>query len=225
MKTSGIGYNRSHEVQDSVVVEKILSGEKELFEILMRRNNQKLYRVIKSYLRDEAEVEDIMQNTYLKSYEKLYQFNQKANFSTWLIRIGINEALARIKSKRKNQLLLNIDSPLFHNSIFHLSGSDNLNPEKKMIKQEAKQMFEKAIENLPSKYRVIYILGKVEEMPIAEISTCLNISVGNVKVRLHRAKTMLKESLYASASTADAFEFGFGRCDKMVNQVMKSILQ
>ena len=131
MKTFGIDYSSSHEVQDSVVVDKILSGEKELFEILMRRNNQKLYRVIKGYLRDESEVEDAMQNTYLKAYEKLYQFNQKANFSTWLIRIGINEALARVKSKRKNHLMLDIDSPSFHTNIFHLSGPDNLNPEKK----------------------------------------------------------------------------------------------
>src|SRR5690606_37096556 len=91
----------SARLEDEVVVRRVLSGEKELFEILLRRYNQTLYRVIRGYLRDESDVEDAMQDTYLKAFDKLEQFQGKAAFSTWLIRIGINEALLRLRKLKR----------------------------------------------------------------------------------------------------------------------------
>ena len=82
-------------LSDFDIIYRILQGEKALYELLLRRNNQKLYRIVRAYLQDGNEVEDVMQNTYLKAYEKLHQFRQNSSFSTWLIRIGINEALAK----------------------------------------------------------------------------------------------------------------------------------
>ena len=101
MEVIKINDYKNYKIQDAAVIKRIIAGEKELFEILLRRNNQKLYRVIRGYISDIHEIDDIMQNTYLKAFEKLYQFKMDSEFSTWLIRIGINEALARLKEKTK----------------------------------------------------------------------------------------------------------------------------
>ncbi|WP_103071309.1 RNA polymerase sigma factor [Aquimarina sediminis] len=214
---------RTHKISDSDVITRVLSGEKELYEILLRRNNQKLYRVIRSYVKDTAEIEDIMQNTYLKAYEKLFQFKHNSQFSTWLIRIGINETLARLKTKGKYRNLHTSENSLSKNFVLEIPDKEQLNPEKKMIRQEAKQILEKTIDRLDAKYSTVYVLREVEGMSISEISDCLGLTVSNVKVRLHRAKDMIREELYELSMSADVFEFGFDRCDNIVDKVMNTI--
>jgi len=224
MKAFKIGDYRNYKISDSEVVKRILSGEKELYEILLRRNNQTLYRVIRSYLKEPEEVEDVMQNTYLKAYEKLFQFKHTAKFSTWLIRIGINEALARLKSKGKFFKLHASHNDAIHDNLLEIPDSHQINPEKKVIQQEAKQMLETAIDKLDIKYKNVYILREIEGMSIAEVSDCLKLSSSNVKVRLHRAKAKIKENLYESTSKKELFEFGLSKCDNLVEKVMKAIL-
>ena len=213
-----------HALSESTIIKRILSGEKELFEILLRRNNQKLYRVIRGYLNDDADIEDIMQNTHLKAYEKLYQFKHNASYSTWLIRIGINEALVRLKSKSK-LYHLNTPQQLHHNSILEQPDTSQLNPETRIIRQENKQVLESAIDQLDHKYKTVYILKEVEGMRIKEIASCLNISAANTKVRLHRAKRKLKDTLFEAMSTTDIFQFGFNKCDTLTANVMAIILK
>ena len=224
MKAININDFKNNKITESDVVKRVLSGEKELYEISIRRNNQKLYRVLRSYIRDNAEIEDLMQNTYLKAYEKLYQFKHTSAFATWLIRIAINEALARLKEKTKIYNLKDPSQIFGSNSILEMPDETQLNPENKIIRQEAKQLLENTIDSLDPKYRTVYMLKEVEEMTINEISECLNISVSNVKVRLHRAKSMLKEKLFEKAINKEIFEFGFSRCDKMTDNVMRIIL-
>lgn len=214
-----------HKISESDIIKRILLGEKELYEILLRRNNQKLYRVIRSYIKSEAEIEDIMQNTYLKAFEKLYQFKHTSTYSTWLIRIGINEVLARLNEKNKvinlNFQAINTETP----TILEMPDTNQLNPEKKIIRQETKQLLENSIDALEVKYRTIYMLREIEEMSIKEISDCTGISIANVKVRLHRAKKMLKEKLYEYMTNVDElFEFGFSKCDKITDLVMQIVL-
>jgi len=223
MKAFKIGDYRDYKISDSDVVTRILSGEKELYEILLRRNNQTLYRVIRSYLKEPEEVEDIMQNTYLKAYEKLYQFKHTAKFSTWLVRIGINEALARLKTKGRFFTLHKSNDDSISKNILEIPDASQSNPEKKVISQEAKQMLENAIDKLDVKYKNVYILREIEGMSIAEVSDCLKLSNSNVKVRLHRAKVKIKENLYESTSKKELFEFGLSKCDNLVEKVMKQI--
>jgi RNA polymerase sigma factor (sigma-70 family) len=214
---------RYQKLGESEVIKRILAGEKELYEILVRRNNQKLYRVIRSYLKDGAEIEDTMQNTYLKAYTNLHQFRLDASFSTWLIRIGINDALARVKEKGK-QYAINQDSFFMEqNTILQMPDKNELNPQDKMIKNESKQLLENAIDELEIKYRTVYILKEVEEMTHDEIATALDLTVANVKVRLHRAKEMLKEKLYELSIDKNIFEFGFSKCDRVTENVMRLI--
>lgn len=211
-------------ISDSDVVRRILAGEKELYEILLRRNNQTLYRVVRSYLKEEKEIEDIMQNTYLKAFEKLYQFKHHSKFTTWLIRIGINEALTRLKEKGKYFTLYESEDKSSKLNLLEFPDSKQLNPEKIIIRQEAKQMLEKAIDKLDLKYRAVYMLREIEELSISDISDCLKLSNTNVKVRIHRAKSKIKENLYELSSKKDLYEFGYNKCDNLVEKVMKTII-
>lgn len=223
MEALNINDFNNHKLKETEITKRILGGEKELYEILVRRNNQKLYRVIRSYLKDQAEIEDVMQNTYIKGYVKLSQFRSESSFSTWLIRIGINEALARLKDKGKLFRFMELSNDSGDRTILEIPDSKQLNPQEKMIRKEAKELLEDAIDRLDLKYRTVYILKEVEEMSIAEIAVALDLTVSNVKVRLHRAKAMLKERLYELTINNEVFEFGFGRCDRITENVMNAI--
>jgi RNA polymerase sigma-70 factor (ECF subfamily) len=214
---------RDHKLGEQEIIKRILAGEKELYEILVKRNNQKLYRIIRSYITDEAEIEDIMQDTYIKGFTKMYQFKLESTFSTWLIRIGINESLAHIRKKGKlfrlNDYLQKSNSTL----MLDLEDRKQLNPYEKMTRRESAQLFEDAVDSLDSKYKIVYIMREVEEMSIKEIADALTLTVSNVKVRLHRSKEMLKEKLLEKSKDVGIFEFGYGRCDRITEKVMKSI--
>jgi len=210
-------------LSDSEIIYRVIAGEKELYELLLRRNNQKLFRVIRGYIKDTYEVEDVMQDTYIKAYEKLHLYKHMSKFSTWLIRIGINEALARLKQKGKIRFIDSTSNESNTNQTISMRKNQQLSPEEIMIQQEGKFIIEKAIDLLDSKHKVVFIMKEVEGMSIKEISECLDLSTSNVKVRLHRAKAMLKEKLIEIHLKKDVFEFGFSRCDNIVSQVMKKI--
>ncbi|MCG2462547.1 RNA polymerase sigma factor [Flavobacteriaceae bacterium F89] len=206
-------------MSDYVIVEKVLQGETELFEILMRRYNELLYRSIRSYLDREVEVEDIMQDAYIKAFQKLYQFRNEAKFSTWLVRIGINEALQYKRKSKKNRTIdLTQES-----GVIQIADTSIMNPENKTIHRESAAFIEKAIDALPPKYKIVYILQEVEGMDISEISKSLDLTNSNVKVRLHRARNMMKEYLFKATKTQNVFEFGNHKCDRLVENVMKRI--
>lgn len=221
METVPVNDLKLHKLEESEIIRRILGGEKQLYEILVRRYNQKLYRAIRSYSKIEAEIEDIMQNSYLKAYTKLYQFKSESSFSTWLIRIGINEALARIKEKGKLYHLNERSVNDKRSAVIEMPDRKQLNPHEKMVQKEARQLLENAIDQLDTKYRAVYILREVEEMSLQEIAEVLDITVANVKVRLHRSKEMLKEKLYELSHHKNIFEFGFSRCDRITENVLK----
>lgn len=223
MEAININDFNNHKIKESEIIKRILRGEKELYEILVRRNNQKLYRIIRSYLKDDAEIEDIMQDSYVKAFTKLYQFKLESSFSTWLIRIGINESLARLKEKGKRYHLNEQSDNLRSNTILEIPDNRQLNPQDKMVRNETKQILENAIDSLGIKYKTVYVMKEVEEMSLKEIAIALDLTIANVKVRLHRSKEMLKEKLYEVANEKSIFEFGFSRCDRITENVMKRI--
>ena len=223
MEAKNINDFNNHKIKEAEVIKRILGGEKELYEILVRRNNQKLYRIIRSYLKDETEIEDIMQNSYLKAFTKLYQFKLESSFSTWLIRIGINESLARLKEKGKLYFLNEHSDKLKRNTILEMPDNKQLNPQDKMIRNEAKQILENAIDQLDIKYRTVYIMKEVESMSLKEIAMALDLTIANVKIRLYRSKEMLRMKLYELTNDENICEFGFSRCDRVTENVMKLI--
>lgn len=206
-------------IPDFMVVQKVLDGETELFEILLRRYNELLYRTVRSYVDRPSDIDDVMQDTYIKAFQKLYQFKNESLFSTWLIRIGINEALQR-KRKSKKYHMLDINS---EKGIVQLADRSIMNPERKTMYAESVQIIEKAIDLLPAKYKIVYVLKEVQDLEISEISDSLGLSNSNVKVRLHRARNMMKESIMKFSNAKNAFEFGNSKCDRLVEQVMGKI--
>lgn len=209
------------EFDEAMIIEKVINGDIELFEILMRRNNELLFRTIRSYVGSESDVEDVMQDTYIIAFEKLYQFKNDAKFSTWLIRIGINEALQRKRRAPKfKTIALEQDD-----NILQIEDKNILDPEYKTVYKESSQFMEKAIDTLPEKYKIIFMLREVEGMTITEIAKCLGLSNTNVKVRLHRARVMLKDSILDMTDYANIFEFGNSKCNKIVGNVMHYIHQ
>ena len=208
------------ELDEALIIEQVLNGDIELFEILMRRYNELLFRTIRSYIDLECDVEDVMQDTYIKAFEKLYQFKNDAMFSTWLIRIGINEALQRKRKAHKvKTIALQQDD-----TVLQIEDKNIMNPEHRTMYKESSWFMEKAIDNLPEKYKIVYMLKEVEGMAITEISKCLDLSNSNVKVRLHRARTMLKESILSLTDYTNIFEFGNSKCDRIVANVMEYIV-
>lgn len=222
MQATNYNLKETGTASDAEIVNRVLAGEKEMYELLMRRHNQKLYRVIRSYLKVENEVEDAMQDTYLKAYEKLFQFRHDAQFSTWLIRIGINVALARW---RKDKKLAEAPSDLIDYYALPPSQITPMDPEKIIIRNEAKLLLERAIDAIPEKYKIVYTLRELEEMSVQEVMECLELTESNVKIRLYRAKALLKDNLYKLTNDSKLFEFGNTRCDKIVFTVMSRLTE
>jgi RNA polymerase sigma-70 factor, ECF subfamily len=212
------------ELRDEEVVGRVLAGETALFEILMRRYNQRLYRVARGILHDDSEAEDVMQDAYVRAYEHLNQFAGRAAFSTWLTRIAIHEALAR---KRRRARMDELDSLPANGESMIIMKSSTPSPETGTATAETRALLEQAINHLPEAYRTVVILREVEEMSVAETAESLGVSDGVVKTRLHRAHAMLRKDLYARAKgrATDLYQFHAVRCDRVVKVVFERIQQ
>lgn len=197
---------------DKEIIEQILKGEKELYEKLMRKYDQRLFRISMSIINDEAEARDIMQNTYLNAYLQLSSLENKTGFSTWLTRILINESLLRKKKKIKHEQILNTQS----------KKNNDETPLKSLLNKELKTLLEKAIAELPEKYKLVFVMREIEEMSTRETREVLKLSESNVKIRLSRAKEMLREKL-TGKKLKEVFKFRLPLCDEIVKYVMTKI--
>lgn len=213
------------QLTDEELVQCVLAGEKQVFEILMRRYNQRLYRVTRAILRNDAEAEDVAQEAYVRAYQHLNQFAGRSSFATWLTRIAIYEALGRVRSRKKIEEIDAMDEPR-RDSVQQLSVRD-ATPEQVASGNEVRSLLERSIDALPDTYREIFMLREIEEMSTTETAQCLGISEENVKTRLHRARALLRKEIYAraGATSTAAFQFMGARCDHMVESVMRRIAE
>ena len=208
---------------DEHVVERVLRGEPALYELLMRRHNQRLYRVARSILRDDAEAEDVMQDAYVRAYQNLSSFEGRAKFSTWLTRIAVHEAIARSRKRARFQSLDSSDSS--NGDAMNSAISSGPSPEKGTYDRELSAVIEKAVLSLPDEYRLVFMLRDVEGMSTEETAQSLNLTQENVKVRLHRAHAKLRKHLYSAvgATAARCFQFHAVRCDRVVSGVFQTL--
>jgi RNA polymerase sigma factor (sigma-70 family) len=197
---------------DIELIDRILAGEKNLFEAIIRRYNQRLYRVGMAILGDDTETEDAMQNSYIKAYEHLAAFERRSAFGTWLTRIMVNECLAQ---KNKNRHTYQ-NVPQTEN-VTNMATPDHL-----LANKELSSLLEDAIGQLPEKYRLVFMLREIEEMSVRETGEALHIEESNVKVRLNRARTMLQKNLNGYMKD-HVYAFHLTRCDRIVGQVMSKI--
>jgi RNA polymerase sigma-70 factor (ECF subfamily) len=208
------------QLPDADVVSRVRAGDSAQFEILMRRHNQRMYRMARAILRVDDEVEDVLQQAYLSAYQHLDQFEGGSQFSTWLTRIVLNEALGR----RRKQALRPLSG---EETMLTLVDNKTPDPEQQAASSELRRVLEDEVTALPDDFRAVFMMRDIEALSTAETADCLGISEDLVKTRLHRARTMLRNNLYRRAGvTADSlFAFGHARCDRVVAGVMTRILQ
>lgn len=202
-------------LKDEEIVDLILKGETTLYELLIRKFNLRLYRISMSIVNDDMEAEDVMQTAYINAYLQLANFQNKSSFGTWLTRIVINESLLYKKKQAKREQLIINSSEKDHQT-------EN-NPLKELMNQELKTLLEKAVSDLPEKYRLVFVMREVEELSTQETMNILQLSESNVKVRLNRAKEMLRNDLSTYYKSEQVFAFDLVRCDRIVNFVMGKI--
>jgi RNA polymerase sigma-70 factor, ECF subfamily len=206
---------RSEGWTDEQVVERVKAGDTALYEIIMRRYNQRLYRVARAILHDDSEAEDVMQDAYVRAYGHLDQFAGRAPFSAWLTRIAVNEALKRLRFRDRNpQLDENEEEGEFSMNMVETS----LDPEQSASRAELGELLEGAVLGLPVQYRTVVMLRDVEELSTSETAMALDLTEENVKVRLNRGRTMMRGWLFArvGTKTKSAFPFMGVRCDRVV---------
>ena len=205
---------------DEEIVKRVVAGERPLFEILMRRHNQRVYRIVRSILREDGESEDVMQDAYVRAYEHLAQFEGRSTFVTWLSRIAMHEAFARA-GRLKKQTSLDAEYSSTDMPFASLQSS----PEQQAANAELRTALESAILSLPQKYRSVVILRDVEELTTAEAARTLEISEDALKVRLHRAHALVRRALFRQSGQCarDLFTFPATRCDRVVAAVFERI--
>ena len=199
---------------DEALVARVLEGDVQSFELLMRRNNQRLYRTIRSLVSDEDEVEELMQQAYVLAFTRLGQFSQGARFSTWLLRIGLNEALQRLRRDRR--------WPRIAPEVLEEEPSMNATPEQGLARAQLNHLLEQLVDDLPDSHRSVFVLREIEQLSTSEVAEVLGLSADNVKQRLSRAKAMLRAALEArtGATLTELYPFEAPRCDRVVAGVL-----
>jgi RNA polymerase sigma-70 factor (ECF subfamily) len=209
---------------DEQLIERVRSGETALYELLMRRYNKRLYRVARSVLRNPGEAEDVVQEAFVRAYTHLDQFLGTAKFSTWLTKIAFYESLARLRQRNRisnDGAGAGSDKPGIIDSLT----SSMPGPEEQVLEKQAVEILEDAVDGLPDNLRSVFMMREIEEMSTAETAECLGLTEAAAKIRLHRARKLLRRQLYerVGAVSGQAFRFLGVRCDRIVNAVMERI--
>jgi len=210
-------------LSDDEVVARVIDGQTALYELLMRRHNERIYRAARAIVRDEAEAEDVMQQAYVNAYAHLRQFDRRASFATWLTRIAVNEALARARRKGRY-----VSMDLEHDAPAGATGpTDTMtpDPETQAYAGELRKLLEAAVDALPDGAREVFMLREVQGLSTTETADALGIREDAVKTRLSRAKVALRRDLLDRVGSASptAFTFGQSRCDRVVAAVFARI--
>ncbi len=207
------------QLTEQEIIARVIQGEKALYEIIVRRFNPYLYKTGRSYNYNHEDTQDLMQETFIDAYKNLQQFEGRSGFKTWIIRIMMNNCYRKKeKAGFKNEITYDANDnskPMFTNQ-------DN-DTGKVVQTRELGHIIEKALAEIPFDYRIVFSLREINGLNVLETSQLLHISEANVKVRLNRAKTMLRNEIEKTYSSAELFEFNLIYCDAIVENVMKKI--
>jgi len=210
---------------DLALVQRALAGEGNAFRLIMRRNNQRLYRLARGIVHDDSEAEDVVQEAYVRAFAHLRDFRGDASLSTWLSRIAINEALGRVRNaRRRADLDPGAETPTEAQVIpFPLNAE--FDPERNVAQRQIVQLVEAAIDALPDEFRTVFVARVVEGLSIEETADLLDIVPETVKTRLHRARVMIRKQLDRQIGPVllEAFPFAGRRCDRLVAAVVQRL--
>ena len=210
---------------DAELARRVAAGSHEAFTFLMRRYNQVLYRAARSVLKDDAEAEDAVQEAYLLAYRAIGKFRGDAKLSTWLVRITVNESIARLRKRNRTAEVIRLDGeaePDSETAETNMKESATEQPERAAIRAQARRLLEAKIDELPDAFRTVFVLRAIEEMTVEETAVALAIPEATVRTRFFRAKSLLREALAREIDFGfgDAFAFAGERCDRIVANVL-----
>jgi len=215
--------DRWTELTDDDIVTRVVDGQTALYELLMRRHNERVYRAARAIVRDEAEAEDVMQQAYVNAYAHLRQFDRRASFATWLTRIAVNEAIARARRQGRYVSMEREDT----HPAESIGPTDTLTPDPEMqtYAGELRVLLEAAVDALPDGAREVFVLREVQGLSTLETADVLGIREDAVKARLSRAKLALRRDLLDRVGSvgSTAFAFHQSRCDRIVAAVFARI--
>jgi RNA polymerase sigma-70 factor, ECF subfamily len=218
----GLNRARAEAWTDEEVIARVKAGDTATYEIIMRRYNQRLYRISRAILNDDAEAEDVTQDAYVRAYQNLHQFAGHALFSAWLTRIAVHESLRRLRLRNRNQQLDEIAQEEEGSMRVAETSPD---PEQRASLAELSRLLEEVVLGLPESYRTVVMMRDVEQMSTFETAEALDLTEQNVKVRLHRGHAMMRSSLVERMGgvSKTAFPFMGVRCDRVVHGVFARI--
>jgi RNA polymerase sigma-70 factor (ECF subfamily) len=213
---------------DADLVRLAIAGDARAFEAIMRRHNRLLFRSARSILRNDAETEDALQETYLRAWRALDTFRAEAKLSTWLVRIAVNEALSRVRRRASNVVLFGtgdfggVDLDAGETVEARVEAEQDDQPDAAASRAEMRRLMEAHIDRLPEQFRTVFVLRAVEEMSVEETAAALGIPEATVRTRFFRARSHLREGLARDVdmALADAFSFDGSRCDRIVARVL-----
>jgi len=212
-------------ISDAELARRIASDDEAAFEALMRQHNGGLFRVARAILKNDADAEDVLQEAYLAAYRRIGDFRADAKLSTWLTRIVINQALARLRSRHRARIVVPFgDLAAKERTRSEREGFDETesSPEQSVTLAEIRRLLEQKIDELPVAFRTVFVLREVEDLSVDETAACLSIPEATVRSRTFRARGMLRESLARELdmATGDVFHLGGERCDRLVACVL-----
>lgn len=225
MQTATVAETGLERLDDWTLVERARNRDEAAVRLIMQRYNRRLYRVARSVLGDEAEAEDVVQETYVRAFTHLDGFRGEAQLSTWLTRIALNDALSRLRRRRHTVGLKDIDAIDDQGEarvIYLPSARQDSDPEIAAARAEVRRQLERAMDQLPDPFRMVFVLRDIEEMSTEETAAHLGLRPETVKTRLHRARRLLRQSLDSVLSSAisDVFPCAGTRCARITDAVL-----
>jgi RNA polymerase sigma-70 factor (ECF subfamily) len=216
---------------DLDLARRIGARDERAFEAVMRAHNRMLYRLARSILKDDAEAEDAVQDAYLAAFRNIEAFRGGAKLSTWLARIVINEAYARLRKRKHMAAVVPLAAAMGERRGDSRSEEGIMTedpaerPEAAAMRGEVRRILELKIDELPEQFRVVFMLREVEELSVEETAECLDLPPATVRTRAFRARALLREALARDidAATVDAFGFAGERCDRIVARVLEAL--
>src|SRR5437762_1921767 len=210
---------------DLDLVRRVLARDEAAARAIMQANNRRLFRLARGVLRNDGEAEDVVQETYVRAFTHLEQFRGDSSLSTWLSRIAMNEALGRLRRQRPGVELSSLPQGALEAQIIQFPLTASEDPEKSMAQREIQHVVERAIDELPEPFRLVFITRVIEGMNLEETAEILGLKPETVKTRLHRARNLLRENVEKKIGPVvmEAFPFAGRRCERLTDTVLKQL--
>lgn len=214
--------NQTEKLKEAEIIDRVLKGEKPLYEIIVRRFNSYLYKIGRSYNYNHEDTQDLMQDTYVDAFRNLSKFESRSGFKTWLIRIMLNNCYRKkqklgFKNEYARADINENVQPMFNNS--------NNDVYKHIHSRELGHIIEESLSRIPEDYRMVFSLREMNGLNVSETASLLGISEANVKVRLSRAKSQLRAEIEKSYSAEKLFDFNLIYCNALTEKVMQKIIE